>query len=101
MAGRDDLVVVDRNCHKSLLHSLIMTGATPIYFVPARNDYGIIGPIGLDQFTPEAIRDKIAASPLARGKSNVRIAVVTNSPYDGLCYNAEKIKAAVANQVDA
>jgi arginine decarboxylase len=103
MAGRDDLVIVDRNCHKSLLHSLIMTGATPIYFVPARNDYGIIGPIGLDQFTPEAIRDKIEASPIARGKSgaNVRIAVVTNSTYDGLCYNAEKIKAAVANQVDA
>jgi len=38
---------------------------------------------------------------LGRGKSNVRIAVVTNSTYDGLCYNAEKIKAAVANQVDA
>lgn len=102
MAGRDDLVIVDRNCHKSLLHSLIMTGATPIYFTPSRNDYGIIGPIGLDQFSPAAIKKKIAASPLARGhKGNVRIAVVTNSTYDGLCYNAEKIKAAVANQVDA
>ena len=94
MAGRDDLVIVDRNCHKSLLHSLIMTGATPIYFTPARNDYGIIGPIGLDQFSPEAIKKKIAASPIARRpKGNVRIAVVTNSTYDGLCYNAEKIKA--------
>jgi arginine decarboxylase len=102
MAGRDDLVIVDRNCHKSLLHSLIMTGATPIYFTPARNDYGIIGPIGLDQFSPESIRKKIAASPIARGaKGRVRIAVVTNSTYDGLCYNAEKIKAEVADQVDA
>jgi arginine decarboxylase len=102
MAGRGDLVVVDRNCHKSLLHSLIMTGATPIYFTPSRNDYGIIGPIGLDQFSPAAIRKKIEASPLARGhKGQVRIAVVTNSTYDGLCYNAEKIKAAVADQVDA
>ncbi|MBL8351115.1 MAG: arginine/lysine/ornithine decarboxylase [Burkholderiaceae bacterium] len=102
MAGRDDLVIVDRNCHKSLLHSLIMTGATPIYFTPARNDYGIIGPIGLDQFSPEAIRKKIAASPIARhAKGNVRIAVVTNSTYDGLCYNAEKIKAEVADSVDA
>ena len=102
MAGRDDLVIVDRNCHKSLLHSLIMTGATPIYFTPARNDHGIIGPIGLDQFSPAAIKKKIAASPIARGhKGNVRIAVVTNSTYDGLCYNAEKIKAQVADQVDA
>ena len=102
MAGRGDLVIVDRNCHKSLLHSLIMTGATPIYFTPSRNDYGIIGPIGLDQFSPAAIRKKIEASPIARGnKGNPRIAVVTNSTYDGLCYNAEKIKAVAADQVDA
>jgi len=102
MAGRDDLVIVDRNCHKSLLHSLIMTGATPIYFTPSRNDYGIIGPIGLDQFSPAAIKKKVAASPIARrAKGGVRIAVVTNSTYDGLCYNAEKIKATVADQVDA
>ena len=102
MAGRDDLVIVDRNCHKSLLHVLIMTGATPIYFTPSRNDHGIIGPISLDQFSPAAIKKKIEASPLARGiKTPPRIAVVTNSTYDGLCYNAEKIKAVVADQVDA
>jgi arginine decarboxylase len=102
MAGRGDLVAVDRNCHKSLLHSLIMTGATPIYFTPARNDYGIIGPIGLDQFSPQALRRKVAASPIARGhKGQVRIAVVTNSTYDGLCYNAEMIKSRVADEVDA
>ena len=43
--GRGDLVLCDRNCHKSILHSLIMTGATPIYLVPSRNGLGIIGPI--------------------------------------------------------
>jgi arginine decarboxylase len=102
MAGRDDLVIVDRNCHKSLLHSLIMTGATPIYFLPSRNDYGTIGPISLDQFTAESIRKKVAASPIARNaKGKVRIAVVTNSTYDGLCYNAELVKATVGDGVDA
>ena len=102
MAGRGDLVAVDRNCHKSLLHSLIMTGATPIYFTPARNDYGIIGPIGLDQFSPQSLRRKVAASPIARGnKGAVRIAVVTNSAYVGLCYNGEMVKGRVANEVDA
>jgi len=102
MAGRDDLVIVDRNCHKSLLHSLIMTGATPIYFRPSRNDHGIIGPIGLDQFTTESIQKAIEASPIARGaKGRVRIAVVTNSTYDGLCYNAEMVKATVGDAVDA
>jgi arginine decarboxylase len=102
MAGRGDLVVVDRNCHKSLLHSLIMTGATPVYFTPARNDYGIIGPVGLDQFSPANLRKKVAASPIARAnKGRVRIAVVTNSTYDGLCYNAEMIKAHVGDHADA
>jgi arginine decarboxylase len=79
-----------------------MTGATPIYFLPSRNDYGTIGPISLDQFTAESIKKKVAASPIAReAKGKVRIAVVTNSTYDGLCYNAELVKATVGNGVDA
>ncbi len=40
-----DVVVVDRNCHKSILHSIIMTGAIPVFLKPTRNHYGIIGPI--------------------------------------------------------
>jgi arginine/lysine/ornithine decarboxylase len=55
-------VLCDRNCHKSILHSLIMTGATPIYLVPSRNGLGIIGPISPEQFTPESIRQKVAAT---------------------------------------
>ncbi len=40
-----DVVVVDRNCHKSILHAIIMTGALPVFLTPTRNHYGIIGPI--------------------------------------------------------
>jgi hypothetical protein len=40
-----DVVVVDRNCHKSILHSIIMTGAIPVFMKPTRNHFGIIGPI--------------------------------------------------------
>ena len=102
MVGRDDLVLVDRNCHKSILHSIIMTGAIPLYLCPERNELGIIGPIPLSEFSKESIQAKIDASPLARGRApKVKLAVVTNSTYDGLCYNAEKIKAVAANQVDA
>src|SRR5690606_19463639 len=28
---RDDVVLVDRNCHKSILHAITMTGAIPVY----------------------------------------------------------------------
>ena len=40
-----DVVVVDRNCHKSILHAIIMTGSIPVFLPPTRNHYGIIGPI--------------------------------------------------------
>ena len=101
MVSRGDLVLCDRNCHKSILHSLIMTGATPIYLTPSRNGLGIIGPISKDQFTPEAIESKIAASPFARETSGkVRLMVVTNSTYDGLCYNVDGIKASLGEAVD-
>ncbi|MGV2101072.1 Orn/Lys/Arg family decarboxylase [Rhizobium sp. 21-4511-3d] len=101
MVGRGDLVLCDRNCHKSILHSLIMTGATPIYLTPSRNGLGIIGPISKDQFTPEAIARKIAASPFAGQTSGkVRLMVITNSTYDGLCYNVDAIKESLGDAVE-
>ncbi|ACE89118.1 probable lysine decarboxylase protein [Rhizobium etli CIAT 652] len=101
MVGRGDLVLCDRNCHKSILHSLIMTGATPIYLIPSRNGLGIIGPISKDQFTPESIAHKIAASPFAAQTSGkVRLMVITNSTYDGLCYNVDAIKASLGDAVE-
>lgn len=106
MVGRDDLVLVDRNCHKSILHSIIMTGAIPLYLCPERNELGIIGPIPLSEFSRESIQAKIDASPLARGRAPsssgamVKLVVVTNSTYDGLCYNAELIKQTLGNSVE-
>ena len=102
--ARGDIVFVDRNCHKSLLHSLIMTGSIPVYFTPSRNAHGIIGPISLDQFSGEALQKMIQANPLAskaaKPGAKPRIAVVTNSTYDGLCYNAEKIADNLGSAVD-
>ncbi len=101
MVARDDLVLVDRNCHKSVLHSIIMTGAIPLYLCPERNELGIIGPIPLSEFSPESVRAKIDASPLTRGRpAKVKLAVVTNSTYDGLCYNAELIKQTLGDSVE-
>jgi arginine decarboxylase len=101
MVSRGDLVLCDRNCHKSILHSLIMTGATPIYLVPSRNGLGIIGPISRDQFTADSIGQKVKASPFAKDTTGkVRLMVMTNSTYDGLCYNIDAIKQLIGNSVD-
>src|SRR5437868_3805573 len=69
-----DVVVIDRNCHKSNLHAIIMCGAIPVFLTPTRNHYGIIGPIPESEFSPETIRAKIAANPLLAG---VEAATVT------------------------
>ena len=99
--ARGDLVLCDRNCHKSILHSLIMTGATPIYLIPSRNGLGIIGPISRDQFTRQSIKKKIAASPFAKETNGkVRLMVMTNSTYDGLCYNIDAIKETIGDNVE-
>ena len=66
MVGRGDYVLCDRNCHKSILHSLIMTGATPIYLLPSRNGLGIIGPISKDQFTKSRSPRSSPAIPLTK-----------------------------------
>lgn len=99
--GPGDLVLCDRNCHKSILHSLVMTGAIPLYLVPSRNGLGIIGPISRDQFTPASIAAKVAEQ--RRGKKidgKVRLMVMTNSTYDGLCYNIDAIKEVLGDTVE-
>ncbi|HET7160823.1 MAG TPA: Orn/Lys/Arg decarboxylase N-terminal domain-containing protein, partial [Burkholderiales bacterium] len=60
-----DVVIVDRNCHKSILHAITMTGAVPVFLMPTRNHFGIIGPIPLSEFRWENIQRKIQAHPFA------------------------------------
>ncbi len=93
LVGPDDTVLVDRNCHKSIIHALILTGAKPIYLMPSRNRYGIIGPIPRHQFDAEALQ--------ARAGGRLRLATITNSTYDGLCVNADAVKQALAPVCDA
>ncbi|UTW10685.1 arginine/lysine/ornithine decarboxylase [Marinobacterium rhizophilum] len=97
-----DIVVVDRNCHKSILHSIIMTGAIPVFLMPTRNHYGIIGPIPKSEFDPETIRQKIADNPFARNAVNKkpRILTITQSTYDGVLYNVETIKDILGSTID-
>ncbi|MEN9344207.1 MAG: arginine decarboxylase [Chlamydiota bacterium] len=90
---RGDIALIDRNCHKSLQHALTMTGAIPIYFIPSRNAYGIIGGIRLEEFDPKVIREKILKNPLIKNKkAKIKLAVITNSTYDGLIYDVVEIK---------
>ncbi len=96
----NDVVLVDRNCHKSIMHAIIMNEAIPIYLRPKPSSYGLLGPIGLEEMTPQAVKEKVQHSKWVRNKkaSKVQLAVLTNSTYDGVIYNADKIKSLLANQ---
>jgi arginine decarboxylase len=96
-----DVVVVDRNCHVSILHALTMTGAVPVFLMPTRNHYGIIGPIPLEEFHPDNIRRKIAANPFAADKNaRPRLLSITQSTYDGVLYNVEMLKETLGNSIE-
>jgi len=98
----DDLVVCDRNCHKSIEQGLMLTGARPVYMVPTRNRYGIIGPISPTEMDPKTIQAKAKASPLTKRVADQKpvYAVVTNSTYDGLCYHSARVEALLAKSSD-
>jgi arginine/lysine/ornithine decarboxylase len=76
---RDDKVLCDRNCHKSICHGLIMTDSNPTYLRPTSNQYGIIGPIPLSEFA------------LQTPDEPYKHFVLTNSTFDGLCYNVTRV----------
>ncbi len=98
----DQIAFCDRNCHKSIEHSLVMTSAIPNYLVPLRNRYGIIGPIPPERLTKKALEASIKANPLVTKDINPRAvhSIVTNSTYDGLCYNAKRVQELLDPSVD-
>lgn len=97
-----DVVVVDRNCHKSVLHAIMMTGAIPVFLMPTRNHFGIIGPIPKEEFAWENIQKKIDANPFIKNKKiKPRVLTITQSTYDGVLYNVEMIKDMLDTKIDA
>jgi arginine/lysine/ornithine decarboxylase len=99
---RDQIALCDRNCHKSIEHSMTMSGAIPTYLIPTRNRLGLMGPIPQDRLTPDAIKAAIRQNPLVtRGVDPMPVhAVITNSTYDGLCYNTVRVKELLGQSVD-
>ena len=96
-----DIVLVDRNCHKSILHAIMMTGAIPVFLMPTRNHFGIIGPIPKEEFLWENIQKKIAAHPFAsKVQGKPRVLTITQSTYDGILYNVDAIKEMLDGKID-
>jgi arginine decarboxylase len=77
-------LLLDRNCHKSVHHGVVLSGAHPIYLDSALNrKYGLYGPV-----PKKTLLDAIRRHPDAEAL------ILTSCTYDGLRYDLEPIVAA-------
>ncbi|WP_406549467.1 ornithine decarboxylase [Cronobacter malonaticus] len=98
-----DLVLFDRNNHKSNHHgALIQAGATPVYLEAARNPFGFIGGIDERCFDEAYLRELIAevAPSRAQEARPFRQAVIQLGTYDGTVYNARQVVDKIGHLCD-
>jgi arginine decarboxylase len=83
-------LLLDRNCHKSVHHGVVLSGARPVYLDSALNrKYGLYGPV-----PKAAILKAIARHPDAQAL------ILTSCTYDGLRYDlAPVVEAAHAKGI--
>ena len=98
-----DLVLYDRNNHKSCCHgALIQGGAIPLYLQTSRNPYGSIGGIYEECFKEEYIRDLIREKCPEKADlpRPIRLAVIELGTYDGIISNAKQIVEKIGKLCD-
>lgn len=103
MLSPGDLVLFDRNNHKSNHHgALIQAGATPIYLETARNPFGFIGGIDSHCFEEDYLKSLIkeVAPEKLNQKRPFRLAVIQLGTYDGTIYNARQVVDKIGHLCD-
>ena len=102
-----DLVLFDRNNHKSLHQgALVQSGAIPIFLPTARNAFGMIGAVDWDAWDETYLRDQIRANPLVTDQSRwqrprpFRLACIQLATYDGTIYNVRKVLERIGSLCD-
>jgi ornithine decarboxylase len=100
---RGDLVLFDRNNHKSNHHgALLQAGATPVYLETARNPFGFIGGIDAACFDDRYLRKQIqqVAPERAAEARPFRLAIIQLGTYDGTVYNARQVVDKIGHLCD-
>jgi len=104
---RGDLVLFDRNNHKSLHQgALVQAGAIPIFLPTARNGFGMIGPVDWEAWDEKALRERIRAQTLVKDKKRAdaerpfRLACIQLATYDGTVYNVRRVMEKIGHLCD-
>lgn len=82
-----DVVLVDRDCHKSHHYGLVLAGAFPVYLdsYPIQ-EHSIYGAVPLS-----VIKEKLTTLKNAGRLDKVKMLLLTNCTFDGLVYNVERV----------
>src|SRR4029079_17644597 len=104
---RGDLVLFDRNNHKSLHQgALVQAGAIRIFLPTARNPFGMIGAVDWDAWDEGYLREQIRANPLvkdpqrSKAERPFRLACIQLATYDGTIYNVRKVLEKIGHLCD-
>ena len=82
-----DIVLVDRDCHKSHHYGMVLAGAQVVYLDSyPLNAYSMYGAVPLAEIKHKLLQLK-AAGKLDR----VRMLLLTNCTFDGVVYNVERV----------
>ncbi len=82
-----DIVLVDRDCHKSHHYGMVLGGAQVVYLDSyPLNEYSMYGAVPLREIKHRLLELK-AAGKLDR----VRMLLLTNCTFDGVVYNVERV----------
>ena len=82
-----DIVLVDRDCHKSHHYGMVLSGAQVVYLDSyPLNEYSMYGAVPLREIKHRLLQLK-AAGKLDR----VRMLLLTNCTFDGVVYNVERV----------
>ena len=107
VVSKGDLVLFDRNNHKSSHHgALVLAGGIPVYLPAERNAQGMIGPIDPAALDEDRMRAAIRAHPLVtdpeRWKAEwpFRLAIIEQCSYDGTIYDARTILDRIGHLCD-
>ena len=82
-----DIVLVDRNCHKSHHYALMLAGAETNYLdAYPLNQYSIYGAVPL-----ETIKQQLLAYRRTGRLDQVKMLALTNCTFDGIVYDVERV----------
>lgn len=82
-----DVVLIDRDCHKSHHYGMVLAGAFPAYLdsYPIQ-EYSMYGAVPL-----RIIKERLLALSKAGRLDKVKMLLLTNCTFDGVVYNVERV----------